>query len=264
MFSPDKVLERTESPSNEIPLKELTYRRLEKQYEFIAASLPGLAQDLKRPLKILDVGTWRGDYVHFFTDLPEDVVESVVAIDINEQRIKQVQSLSVLQHDLASGRLAIMEGDGTNMPEFSDQTFDFINSTEILGGLKGRVPDLVSEVNRVLVFDGYTSFNIADQRSAYIYQQLGEFTAKKKVRYSKEELEEIVRNEFDSDVRMAWFGQMPIREDGENTLLPYKQSPKPDHIILAQDALRVQSVYSADGKKQFDPYFWMSMVRKRR
>ena len=263
MFSPEAVLERAEiASSNEISLDELTYHRLAKQYEFIAGSLSGLSQDFGRPLKILDIGAWRGDYVHFFTDLPPEVVGEVTAIDINPKKVKQALAQPCLQSDLATGRLTIMKGDGTNIPQFADQSFDFINNIEILVGLNGKVTDLVSEVNRLLVYGGRASFNIPDQRSMYMFGQVGEFAAKKKIKYSQTELAEIFKENFDGDVRIAWFGQMPIRVEGENTLLPYKEGKKPDHIILATDALTIRPVFSPEGNKQFNPYFWMPMVRK--
>lgn len=263
MLSTEAVLERSEiTSSSEISLNELTYYRLAKQYEFIANTLSGLSQDLGRPLKVLDIGAWRGDYVHFFTDLPPEVVGEVTAIDINPKKVKQALAQPRLQPDLATGRLTIGKGDGTHMPEFADESFDFINNIEILVGLSGKVTDLVSEVNRLLIYGGRASFNIPDQRSMYLFGQMGEFAAKKKIKYSQTELSEIFHENFDGDPRIAWFGQMPIRVEGENTLLPYKEGKKPDHIILATDALTIRPVFSAGGSKQFNPYFWMPLVRK--
>ena len=263
MLMPEKTIEDYSIFAKEIPVKELTYHRLTKQYEFIASSLPGLAKDLGRPLTMLDVGTWRGDYIHYFTDLPSEVVGNITAIDISEKKVRQSLQQPALQPHLESGRLRIMVGDGTNMQEFPNESFGYINNIEIFVGLKGRVPDLASEVYRTLTVGGRTSINLRDQRNAYAFGEMGEFSPRKKVKYSKEEFEEIIRDHFKGDTRKAWFGQMPISEDEEDhTRFPYKKGNKRDHIILAQNALSVRSVYNAEGNKQFDPCFWLLMVRK--
>jgi SAM-dependent methyltransferase len=244
----------------EVPKKEFTLNRLDKTYKFITSFLPGLSYELARPIEILDIGTHNGELAHHFTQLREEVIGSIQAIDINKEKIKKVLSQPALKKDLESNRYSVYQMDGTNMIKDWDESFDFVNCTEVLVALKGKFPALVREVNRVLRSNGLAVFTFPN-KDVWETAGFGNFDFKK-FAFSRSDFDHTVREEFKGDIRIGYFGQLPITVDRGGTYLPIAVDNNSENYKFYPEALSICPAFSEDGNQQMNPFFWVACVRK--
>lgn len=153
------------------------------RYLFIGEKIIDIAKELKRPLKILDIGcgeTWLARVINFsFHVLKEEIIKKYVGIDIDGVALSKAEKWEISSFDRE-----LFKGDVTQgfLNNIENNSFDVVVCLEMIEHIKPKfVPELLSNIKRILShcafistpnFDGGTGQIPQDHIKEWCYGEL--------------------------------------------------------------------------------------------
>lgn len=201
---------------------------------------------LKNFPNLCDVGCYTGIFLPF--EFESYGLGSITALDINSSKVNATKANLNLKNNLDSGRLRIVQCDGTAMG-FADNSFNYVIAIELMDKLKSaeKARRLLEEMYRVGRPGGLAVVNAVDRNAATMASLTTDFNPRISGFYSYE-FERLIREAYKDHCSIHWLGQAP-------QLLP-NGAPAGQHyydagnglIRVEPDAHRVINAYTKEGK----------------
>jgi|GEM_PF-4221273 len=240
-------LDRRNAPDADA--NKLIHDRLEAVYQFIIDWI-NQSTNIQKIGLLLDIGTWKGDFVVQFLS---SLARQVVSFDIDSKHVGIAASRSDMDQLIKEGRVLLLQMDALRMG-FCRGKFDIVTFVEVLGagfdGPREEIGKMLQQAYECLNERGIIFMTFLSQRTADLLRPVtgGTFSEQEGVPLSISFLQDFAEK---NDLYCIEFGQMFWRlEDYGRTLqLPniYKvMQGEEDLLGFDPKALKPMPVFSGD------------------